>query len=371
MSPRYLQFTRLLLAALFVSVVAACSDDSSGPDGATLIAGQTSEAVDSVVARFFDDNEALNSLDGLGSIIAGITGQPSIAPFSLAPADDGWRSSRTAGLAYREVTSMLAARGSGGAVVANIPTALLGATCIWDPTLNQDVGGYRDEPSLTGAPANGIRFRLYTVDTNTFRPVLPLDDIGYVDIIDLSSDPDFDVDIAAVVGGATLVDYGVTGTYNTSTGAYNLAMSGYVSDGVDQIDFDWTAAADASSFSNTFDVSLGPVDVLVDQDFSGTVIVSSVTITDSSNGDELEIVLGLDNETGSTTQGSGISFNGELVAEFTGSDFQIQLVPVSGSSLSERELVELFSVLSALDDLFVALDELFFFGVAVSGGSAL
>jgi hypothetical protein len=370
MSSRYLRLTRLLLAAFFVSVVSACDEDSSGlSGGATGIAGQTNEAVDSVIAQFFDDNEALNSLDGLGGFITAITGQPSIAPSALAPADDGWRSSRTAGRTYRELMSMLAARGLEAEVEANIPSALLGATCVWDPTLNQGDGAYRDEPGLTGAPTNGIRFRLYTVDAGTLRPVVPLDDIGFIDIVDLSSDPDFDVDIAAVVGGETLLDYSVTGTYNSSTSAYSLSMLGFVSDGVDQINFTWGAAADATSFSNSFQVDLGPVTVSLDQDYTAPVINTTVTITDESTDDNLEIVLGLDEETGGTTQGSGIWFNGEQVAEFAGTNFQIQLLPV-GNALSEQDLVQLFTTLNALDDLFVALDELFFFGVAVSGGFA-
>ena len=60
---------------------------------------------------------------------------------------------------------------------------------MWHP----DVFGYVADPSRTGAPADGARFVLYTIDQNTFSPALPLEEIGHVDLRDLSVGDDIDI----------------------------------------------------------------------------------------------------------------------------------------------------------------------------------
>ncbi len=358
------KFTGIMALVAMMSVFAACEDDPSGGGDPAEIAGQTADVVDDVVTEFFDDNEALNSLEGLGGFISSITGSPNIVPFGLVEGD-GWRSGRTAVRVHDALISSFR-EGDGGTIYErNIPAGLLGVTCIWDVQQSGYIGDPNDDG---GAPDNGIRFRLYTIDSGTFLPVDPLEDIGYIDIIDLSSEPNIDVDIMANVGGATLLDYGLTGTFNSSANTFNIDMMGSVGNGADQLNFDWNASGTSTTFSNSFDVDLGPVSILFDQDYDAAIVSTTIQVTDAQSGADLELVLGLNEQTGNVEANSGIWFNGEQVAEFQGTDFQVDLVLSEGSPLSEADLIALFEVLFVLDDLFIALDELFFFALATTGG---
>ena len=61
--------------------------------------------------------------------------------------------------------------------VSAIPAALLGQTLVW----NLVTEAY-EVSEITGAPANGVRFRLYTIDELTGLPADPLDYVGYADL---------------------------------------------------------------------------------------------------------------------------------------------------------------------------------------------
>jgi len=64
-----------------------------------------------------------------------------------------------------------------GTTPSAIPAAALGKTFAYDTTLHQYV-----MTELPGAPANGVRFLLYAVDTVTAQPILPLEQTGYADL---------------------------------------------------------------------------------------------------------------------------------------------------------------------------------------------
>ena len=361
---KLLKFTGIMALVAMMAVFAACEDDATSSGNAIDLAGETGDVVDDVVTEFFDDNEALNSLEGLGGFISSITGSPNIVPFGLAEGD-GWRSDRMAVRVHDSIVNSLRKRESGTIYVSNIPSVLLGVTCIWDVQQQAYIGDPNDDG---GAPDNGIRFRLYTLDSSGFLPAVPLNDIGYIDIIDLSAEPNIDVDIMASIGGAALLDYGLTGTFNSSASTFNVDMMGSVGNGTDQLNFDWNASGSATGFSNSFFVDLGPVSIDFVQDYDQTVVSTTILVTDVQSGADLEIVLNLNQETGDVSTGSGIWFNGEQVAEFQGSDFSLELVPSEGSPLSQVEVVALFEVLFVLDELFIVLDELFFFALATTGG---
>ena len=53
---------------------------------------------------------------------------------------------------------------------------------------------------LTGAPANGVRFVLYAVDPVMLRPVEPVVEVGYADIIDQSTASTTDIRVKVVAG---------------------------------------------------------------------------------------------------------------------------------------------------------------------------
>ncbi len=61
--------------------------------------------------------------------------------------------------------------------MAAIPAGALGKTYAWDLGLEQYV-----QTAATGAPANGVRFLLYAIDTMTYLPADPLVQVGTLDI---------------------------------------------------------------------------------------------------------------------------------------------------------------------------------------------
>lgn len=63
--------------------------------------------------------------------------------------------------------------------MANIAASLLGKTLVWDVATSRYV---LSSPALTGAPANGVRFYLYQMDTTGTGPVEPLVQVGHADL---------------------------------------------------------------------------------------------------------------------------------------------------------------------------------------------
>jgi hypothetical protein len=365
MSSKLVELTGVLTLALMVSFLAACEDDISGSQQQmAAIAGETSEVVDSVIEEFFDNNEVLNSLDGLGVSIAGITGSPSIVPFGEPPYGDVWGSRQGMMEVNGALVERFGSRHSGGLFVANIPSQLLGATCIWD--LNQQ--GYVDDPTQTDAPPEGIRFRLYTIDATTFLPAVPLDDIGYVDIIDVSDTLVINDTVVAVAGGDTLLHYGVSGSRSDVNQTFDLDMLGFVSNGTDQLNFSWNATSTTTSFTQSYSVDFGAISVSVDTEYTPTMSTTTWVITDDSNDDEIRVVFGINEQTGDLITGSGVWFNDTQVAEFQGSNFEYSLALSDGSPLSGDDIALLGAATFALEfELFWALEELFLFALSLTG----
>jgi hypothetical protein len=364
MSPKLARLTGIGAFVLMVSVLAACSEDG-GTNSTLETTGATAaaSAVDSVVQHFFDENEALESLNGLGPFISGVTSSPSIAPFDFASAREVSDLQSAAELLHSQLRSWGREENSGGNVAANIPAALLGATCIWDPGAE----GWINDTTLTGAPANGIRFLLYTLDSQTFLPAVPLDDIGYIDIVDLSSFPNLDVQMVAVVGTDTLVSYDIMGTVDEIN--FDLSMVGFVGDGTDQLDFDFSIMGDDVSFSTSFTMSFAEFDFLFEISLDATGSSDTrLVMANSATSDVVEFTFGLDSD-GFVTDGSGVMFNDELVAVIAGNINSLFLQRPDGSTLSDSELVALGALFNGFEEVFVGMTVLFGLGLEIAGAS--
>jgi len=62
----------------------------------------------------------------------------------------------------------------------SIPPGNLGSTFVYEPG-----SGYVLDPSATGAPSDGVRFLLYSVDSTSRTVITPPQEDGYVDLINL------------------------------------------------------------------------------------------------------------------------------------------------------------------------------------------
>ncbi len=117
-----------------------------------------------------------------------------------------------------------------------IPLSALGKTFVWNATSDVYEVSVR-----TGAPANGVRFVLYTYDFETFSFAEPLVEVGYVELSRTSNTA-----TAAVFNGSTkVVEYTVTvgGTANFPT----VSMAGFAGTGANLTNFTLVFGVSAST----------------------------------------------------------------------------------------------------------------------------
>ena len=112
-----------------------------------------------------------------------------------------------------------------------IPLAALGKTFVYNITTNQ-----YEISSLTGAPANGVRFHLYTVDASTGLVIEPLVQVGWVDISrsGTASTLTGRIEIYAM-GGTKVMDY--TATVSGPAVAPLFSVNGFAGVGADRVEF--------------------------------------------------------------------------------------------------------------------------------------
>jgi hypothetical protein len=114
------------------------------------------------------------------------------------------------------------AHGSFSAASASIPSEIAGKTFEYNGT--EYVPTER-----TGAPSNGVRFIIYAVNPITLQPTNPLDEVGYVQVTDLSGSTAQAARVVVVSNNITYLDYTAVATA-TATGG-RITVTGYVTDG--------------------------------------------------------------------------------------------------------------------------------------------
>lgn len=356
---------RLAAFAFVLTFVAACSD-STGPSTPNIDPAATQAALDAVIDQYFVDNPGISSLETFQAHIGNAL--PGIAPLDLT-FHSGSKS--LFGLAGRMGVNMSAAYArvsSLPVLLANIPVELLGTTFIFDPDANQFIPS---DPPRAGAPAEGVRFILYD-------GIATLNEVGHLDLVDKSTfgstsatlDVTLQVFITDVSTTTPLLQYRVTGTA-TDTGG-TLFFTGFLSDGSGQVDFDFEiSGSDAAGYSAGFELSAGGIAVTLDIVETQTG-VQTLGASIANGSDQIRFLITIATD-GEIQGGSGIFFDdgsGEvLVAIFSGNIEQgsPQLTNAQGDPLTQQELVALANIFGAMEYAFVAMEELFFFGLALVG----
>ena len=216
-----------LAAAVLALALAACGKDN----GPSTFDPQGTSA-DMAAAQGAFASQQTSSFAAVGAEISTVlNGSPVVASSAaLALSRPSASSVRYA----RQLTGLLARPGRGiQASVAAIPSGVLGTTFVWDETNDVYLAS-----SLTGAPASGVRFLLYAIDPVTFRPVEPVVEVGYVDVIDQSTATLTDIRVKVVSGNVVYLDYDVAVTSSASSGV--VTISGFASNGSTQANFDLT-----------------------------------------------------------------------------------------------------------------------------------
>ena len=347
MYKRYKQLA--VLAVAFA--VAACSDTLSVGEEA-FDADLTSQDLAAVDSLF--ETEAFKSLQALGGQFS-IAGPPAMASAELLraaahPSEPGNAAQIEA--AARQIQMAMAAN----AAVELIPQQYRGLVLKFVPG-----EGYIVDETLTG-PSNGIRFLLYAVNPVTDEIAEPLNEIGYADLLDESTDQTAAVRLVVVSGEVTFINYLVSA--NGPPTAPSFSIAGFVTDGEVTVDFDLTVATQANIGGTSIDIDYA-IDV-ADRDFHVVLDLSVVMTSEGSSSTSLDISISHGRNTvrvaGELTDEMGtvqVFGNGELFATITFTETSLTVVNASGDPLSDREEQALREIMDFVDEVFNVWEDLF------------
>lgn len=221
---------RFLAVAALSAVLAACGEN--GPSG-PFDPAATSADIGTVQGMFA--TTSFNSFSAFSREMDAVLGSSITA--SVGAVRDGAvnvRSPIPGAATYARRLTALLPRGTAAGFSASsgaIPPAVLGKTFLFSTVESRYVVSDR-----SGAPADGVRFVLYAVDPLTHQPATPLNETGYVDVVDHSGTSNVDVRVLAVSGTTTFVDYAITASGNAGGGT--IRVQGFISDLTDRANFD-------------------------------------------------------------------------------------------------------------------------------------
>jgi hypothetical protein len=328
---------RSLAALALTALVAGCGGDSTAPDAPFDPAG-TSSDIDAMQASF--DSPAMAGYVAASGAISGTLGTSAAAAAVRAvPTKALIAGGKPAAGHYAATVAKAYVRPSGGIrpslSTAAIPAEYLGVTF----TYNADTDQY--EPSdLTGAPENGVRFMVYAVNPISGVPIEPLVEVGYADIVTTETASSATVRVELVSAGVTFLDYavGVTGSATELT----VTVSGFVSNGDDQVNFDLDNHLTSTSVGVDYNLTV-PTRGGFRIDFEGDATEATVTSTLEARGPHGTVTI-----SGTQTSTSGtfeVQVNGELFATITTSESEPPVITgADGEPLSEAELEALAAV---------------------------
>jgi hypothetical protein len=346
------------VAAVSGALVAAACSESTAPSAvdataiATAVTGLNSSLSQNAVLQ------SLVALNGSRALAA------AVARAAMPPLPGAGRTWATSAEQAREALSQLASRAP-LAPLALFPANVLGKTFQWDTT---SPAAYRiTDSSLAGAPANGVRFRLYQVDTATLKPSLPLTATGYVDLTDASTPQANVLQLLLRVGTQTAANYTITEVKTTSS--LTLTAVGYVTNvvtGGAPVNFNLThvlSLAD-SSLSTNYQASGSGVTISLVTTVSAAGGVHSLTMDwIVSKGGSVEIV-GTSTDAAINVQ---FKFNGTTVATVTGTPANPSITTASGQQLTVAQLLALATILQEFEEVYLNLSLLFVPGLLVFG----
>lgn len=307
---RHAQLRHAWLAASLSIALAACSDGNDG-NGAPFNAEGTSNDVNAVTASF--NSPAMASLGWAAGGIDGVFGAPVVSS-SLGAIHNAAPSGNLAATARRMVRS---ANGFNSRLTTNVALAVLPAEVL-GKTYEYNTGTAQYEATdRAGAPTNGVRFIVYTINPITQVPAEPLSEAGYADVLDESTATTNSLRVQLVSGGTTYLNYGVTGTA-TATSA-NVVVDGFVTDGTTLVNFDLdNAVSDAANGSISFDYRLDAPS----RDVNLVYLIGITQVTTSAAMADIDVTVSGPHGDVSIT-GNLVEGGGELTANVNGNPFAV------------------------------------------------
>jgi hypothetical protein len=294
---------------------------------------------------------ATNALAGFRAL-EGRTGRGTSAAVGVAARVAGVQS----GASARELTLNLAAQLTEGVALKEIiSTRHRGKTLVHDAATDT----YVVSPTRTGAPANGVRFITYEVDS-IGKPITARE-TGYADLLDEGATTGETIVLRLLVvnRGVTHLDYRTRLTLVGEIGS--IGVEGFMSDGAARLDFTVGVTSRKSGTAT-----------LLDADFDLRVTARDFTIKgkargiDEGTGDgaiELTVRHGQSsvaaNMIGSTGRIEGtVMVNGALLATATGDAKSPTITGPSGGQLTGSELLMLLHIVDMTDSVFDLVEAL-------------
>jgi hypothetical protein len=342
---------RSLAAAGLALALAGCGSGGSAPSEFD----PQGTAADMAAAQDAFASDPTASFAAVGSDISlALNGSPLVAS-SAALALSGL--SKASERYARQIASLVPAGGSGiQASVVAIPSEVAGKTFVWDESTDTYVVS-----GLSGAPSNGVRFLLYAVDPVTLRPVEPVVETGYVDVIDQSTSALANVRIKVVEDNVTYLDYQVVESATTSSAI--VTISGYAFNGTTRANFTLknTVSQNSSGVVIGLDYRLDVPSRNLSIDWSATfasISASEVAVTidlavSGPNGDVR--LVGTSGADGGTFT---VKVNGDIFATITISTNTIVITGAGGDPLTPDEEQALEAVFDSYEGSLYAFSDL-------------
>ncbi|UCD23513.1 MAG: hypothetical protein JSW51_10760 [Gemmatimonadota bacterium] len=345
MSLRFRHLQALAMASALA--LSACSDTGPNFEG-NFDAAATSASVQTIDAAY--STPAFQSFAALGGQFVVGGGVPAASARLIQAAAQSVTMTDQAKIAADQIANAIAA-----------PAAILIPEEYRKQTYTYNGEAYVVNPDRADeAPDTGVRFILYAVNPVTGEITDGLEEIGYVDLIDLSNDTQASVQLVVASGGVTYLDYTVTATGVIT--APTFTIDGYITDGDNQVDFTLVAGYVSTFASVTltidYDISVGDFSVSADLELvtdgeEGASVTVDVTFTHL--GHTVRVFGGVENDMG-TLQ---VTANGQLFATITFTDTQITVVGADGEALDQDEINALRELTEMIEDVFDAFEHLF------------
>jgi hypothetical protein len=240
-----------------------------------------------------------------------------------------------------------------GASMMTIPAGAQGKTFVYDP----GTGAYVVSTTATPLANNKVRFLLYEVD-ETFTPRIPLIDLGYVELTDLSVGTTQAAKVQVVAGGTVYIDYTVSVTTSASSGTVNVI--GYATDGITRANLNVRSRVTfVAGLTLTYSLDLPDRDVSIDltvniSDLSSPT--SPVVITMVMRGPNGTVAMN-----GQFTDTSGIlhvQISGDPFATITTDGATATIARDDGTPLTDDEFTALNGVFDLQAGAFIAFDQM-------------
>ncbi|MDP3775578.1 MAG: hypothetical protein Q8Q85_15060, partial [Gemmatimonadales bacterium] len=210
---------------------------------------------------------------------------------------------------------------------------------------------YTVSATVTGAPANGIRIRLYAINPLTNMPVEPVLFLGYVDLTDEVTAQASTLGVLLKLGTTTIADYSISLTRATSS--FSLSADGFIrnADATGRVDFSLQNTINLQTFTVSIVHNLtGSDGTAIRVELSGNDVSATVLFRVSHGGNSIELNGTFSSTATSETVDLDVKYNGTVVATITGDPDSPTITGANGHTVTAQELVALVTIFEKAGD---------------------